>query len=72
MPRNLITFVDSPQIHLENILLVMEKVTFGKDLAAKIVGDGCGVAPVASTTTADNFLMVNFLMIAKKACDWLP
>lgn len=38
MPRNLITFVDSPQIHLENILLVMEKVTFGKDLAAKIVG----------------------------------
>lgn len=32
------TPVDTPRIHLENILLAMEGLTFCKDTAARIVG----------------------------------
>lgn len=38
MGRCLVTSVNSSEILLENILLVMSNETFGKDKAAKIVG----------------------------------
>lgn len=38
MGRFIVTSVNPAEILLENILMVMERETFGKDTAAKIVG----------------------------------
>lgn len=38
MVRNASAAVDMAEIHLENVLLVMERLTFCKDTAAYVVG----------------------------------